>query len=150
MKKVLICSVATLVILLAGGTAMTKERAKNKEANTTTRNVGEKKGLSEQDKQWREQLKAMTPEQRRLALAQRAFDEELAPWQQVRKIAVEENATRAVAAIDKIIAGKKEQFKKRTQAMKEAKSAQTDKPKAEGARPEGQRAERKKKVQTQE
>lgn len=150
MKKALICSIAALVILLAGGTAMTKERAGNKEANTKAKNVGEKKSLSEQDKQWKEQFKAMTPEQKRLALAQRAFDEEMAPWQQVRKIAVEENATRTVAAIDKIIAGKKEQFKKRAQAMKEAKSAQTDKPKAEGARLEGQRAERKKKAQTQE
>lgn len=148
MKKVLICSVAALVILLAGGTAMTKERAKNKEANT--KNVGEKKGISEQDKQWKEQFKAMTPEQKRLALAQRAFDDEVAPWQQVRKIAVEENATKTVAAIDKIIAGKKEQFKKKAQAMKEGKSAQTDKPKAEDTRREGQRAERKKKTQTQE
>jgi predicted Rossmann-fold nucleotide-binding protein len=148
MRKVLICSIAALVILLAGGTGTAKERTNNKEANTKIKNVGEKKNLSEQDKQWKEKFKAMTPEQKRLALAQRAFDEEMAPWQQVRKIAVEENATKTLAAIDKIIAGKKEQFNKKAQAIKEGKPAQANKPKAEGTR--GQRTGRKKQTQTQE
>jgi len=151
MKKILICSVAALVILLAG-TAMTQETNKAKEspkeAAKAAKNVAEKK-VSEQDKQWQEQFKAMTPEQKRLALTQKQLDEELAPWLQVRKIAVEENATKTVAAIDKIITAKKEQFKKRSGAMKE-KPAEAVKPKAEGTRPEGQRAERKKKPQSQE
>ena len=148
MRKILICSVAALVILLAGGTAMTQETNKAKEAGKAAKNVAEKK-VSEQDKQWQEQFKAMTPEQKRLALTQKQLDEDLAPWLQVRKIAVEENATKTVAAIDKIITAKKEQFKKRAGAMKE-KPAEADKPKAEGTRPEGQRAERKKKPQSQE
>lgn len=148
MRKILICSIAALAVLLAGSTAMTKETNKAKEAPKEVKKAAEKK-VSEQDKQWQEQFKAMTPEQKRLALTQKQLDEELAPWLQVRKIAVEENATKTVAAIDKIITAKKEQFKKRAGAMKE-KPAEADKPKAEGARPEGQRAERKKKAQTQE
>lgn len=152
MRKILICSVAALAVLLAGSTAMTQETNKAKEAPKeaakAAKNVAEKK-VSEQDKQWQEQFKAMTPEQKRLALTQKQLDEELAPWLQVRKIAVEENATKTVAAIDKIITAKKEQFKKRAGAMKE-KPAEADKPKAESTRPEGQRAERKKKAQSQE
>lgn len=149
MKKILICSVAALAILLAGSTAMTQEtnKAKNapKEAAKATKNAAEKK-VSEQDKQWQEQFKSMTPEQKRLALTQKQLDEELAPWLQVRKIAAEENATKTVAAIDKIITAKKEQFKKRAGAMKE-KPADAEKPKAETTRPEGQRPERKKRAQ---
>lgn len=152
MRKILICSVAALAVLLAGSTAMTQEKNKaketSKEATRASKNVAEKK-VSEQDKQWKEQLKAMTPEQKRLALAQKQLDEELAPWLAVRKIAVEENATKTVAAIDKTITAKKEQFKKIADAMKE-KPAEVVKPKAEGTRPEGQRAERKKKARTQE
>ena len=146
MKKVLISSVAALVILLAG-TAMTQEtnKAKNapKEAAKATKNAAEKK-VSDKDKQWQEQFKAMTPEQKRLALTQKQLEEELAPWLEVRKIAAEENATKTVAAIDKIITAKKEQFKKRAGAMKE-KPAETEKSKAESTRPEGQKPERKKK-----
>ncbi|MFH1718726.1 MAG: hypothetical protein ABIF19_15330, partial [Planctomycetota bacterium] len=63
------------------------------------------------------------------AMAQRTFDSEMAPWQQVRKIAAEEKATRTLAAIDKVIAEKQSQFNKRLKAMKER--GQT-KPKAEG------------------
>jgi len=153
MKKVLICSVAALVVLLAGGTALTQETDKAKEApKEASKEVkkGAEKKLSEQGKQFKEQFKEMTPEQKRLALTQRVLDEELAPWLQVRKIAVEENATKTVAAIDKIIAAKKEQFKKRSGAMKEDKPAQTDKPKAEGKRPEAQKSESKKKPGTQQ
>lgn len=147
MKKVLFCSVAALVILLAGGTAMTKETNKAKEAPKAAKNAAEKK-VSGQDKQWQEQFKSMTPEQKRLALAQKQLDEEIAPWMSVRKIAVEENATKTVAAIDKIVTAKKEQFKKRADAMKE-KAAGANKPKTENNRPEGQKAERKKKAQNQ-
>lgn len=143
MKKILICSVAALAVLLAGSTAMTKETNKAKGATKEAKNAAEKK-VSEKDKQWQEQFKAMTPEQKRLALSQKQLEEELAPWLEVRKIAAEENATKTVAAIDKIVAAKKEQFKKRAGAMKE-KSAEAEKPKAEGTRPEGQKPERKKK-----
>lgn len=148
MRKILICSVAALAVLLAGGTALTKETNKAKEATKAEKNAAGKK-VSERDKQWKEQLKAMTPEQKRQAMAQKQLDEELAPWLQVRKIAAEEKATKTVTAIDKIITAKKEQFKKRADAMKE-KSAEAGKSKAQNTRPEGQRAERKKKAQTKE
>ena len=144
MKKMLICSVAALAILLAGSTALTKEKGKARKADKETRKVSEKKKLSEQEKQWREKLKAMAPEERRLAMAKKALENELAPWQEVRKVAVEEKATKTVAAIDKIIAAKQEQFKKKLEAMKEGGPAETDKSKGEGKRREGARSERKK------
>ena len=118
MKKVLICSAVTLAILLAGSTALTQERGRAREGNRERRNVAGNK-VSEQEKQWREKLKTMTPEERQLAMAQRTFDGEMAPWQQVRKIAAEEKATKTLAAIDKIIAEKKAQLDKRLKAMKE-------------------------------
>ncbi len=149
MKKVLICSVAALVVLLAGGTALTKEAAKNKEATKQVKNAAEKTKPSVDLKQAKEQLKDMTPEQRRAALAKKALEEDLAPWQAVRKIAVEENATRTVAAIDKIIAGKQEQFKKKLEGTKAEKPAAADKPAPESKRREPQKAERKKNAPAQ-
>jgi len=149
MKKVLICSVAALVVLLAGGTALTKETAKNKEANKQAKNAAESTKPSAELKQAKEQLKDMTPEQRRAALAKKALEEELAPWQAVRKIAVEENATKTVAAIDKIIAAKQEQFKKKLDVTKMEKPAATDKSAPESKRREPQRAERKKNAPVQ-
>ncbi len=144
MKKVLICSVAALVVLLAGGTALTKETAKNKEAVKQAKNAAESTKPAADLKQAKEQLKEMTPEQRRAALAKKAMEEELAPWQAVRKIAAEENATKTVAAIDKIIAAKQEQFKKKFEVIKTEKPAATEKTSPESKRREPQRAERKK------
>ena len=143
MKKMLICSVAAMVLLLTSGTAVTKERAKNKEANKQTKNAAEDKKLSAEQEKAKEQLKDMTPEQRRGALAKKALEEELAPWQAVRKIAVEENATKTVAAIDKIIADKQEQFKKKLGAATKGEKP-ADKVAPESKRREPQRAERKK------
>jgi len=133
MRKMLICSAAALAILLAGSTALTQEKGRAKEGNKVTKKVADNKAAgnkgSEEDKQWREKLKTMTPEQRQVAMAQKSFDSEMAPWQQVRKIAADEKATKTLAAIDKIIAEKQSQFSKRLKAMKER--GQT-KPKAEG------------------
>jgi len=118
MKKMLICSAVTLAVLLAGNTALTQERGRAREGNRDRKNIAGNK-VSEEEKQWREKLKTMTPEERQLAMAQRTFDSEMAPWQQVRKIAAEEKATKTLAAIDKIIAEKKAQFDKRLKTMKE-------------------------------
>lgn len=118
MKKALICSAAVLAILLAGSTALTQERGRVREGNKDRRNAAANK-LSEEEKQWREKLKTMTPEERQLAVAQRDFAKEMGPWHQVRKIAAEEKATKTLAAIDKIIAEKKAQFDKRLNAMKQ-------------------------------
>jgi len=118
MKRVLICSAVTLAILLAGSTALTQEKSRAREGNRDRKNVAGNK-VSEEEKQWREKLKTMTPEERQLAMAQKTFDDEMAPWQQVRKIAAEEKAPKTLAAIDKIIAEKKAQFDKRHKAMKE-------------------------------
>lgn len=143
MKKLLICSVAALAILLAGGTALTKEKGRTKTADKETRRVSEKKKLSEEEKQWKEKLESMTPEERRVAIAKKALETELGPWQQVRKIALEEKAAKTVAAIDKIIADRQQQFKKKLAAMKD-RPAKADRPKGERTRKEGARRERKK------
>lgn len=149
MKKVLICSVAILSILLANDTALTKEQAKARNIKRQTRVASEKKKLSEEEKRFRETLKTMTPEQRQLALAKRTFEKSLISWQEVRKIAVEEKAAKTVAAIDKIIADKQAQFKKKLETMKKEGVAKGDKTKGEGKRREGQKPERKKKQSTE-
>jgi len=143
MKKVLICSAAVLAILLAGGTALTQEKSKAKKANRQT------KVVSEEEKQFREKLKAMTPEERQLAMAKRTFEKSLVEWQQVRKIAAEEKAAKTVAAIDKIIADKQAQFKKKLEAMKKEGPAKGDRPRSEGKKRDGQKPERKKKQATE-
>ena len=144
MKKVLICSVAALVILLAGNTALTRER--NRSEGRNRENARKTNKISEQDRQWREKLKSMTPEQRRIAMAQKNFDTELAPWQQVRKIAAGENAVKTIAAIDKIIADKQSLLKKRLEALNRKKPANEDKTRERGNRQEGRRTRRNKDV----
>lgn len=148
MKKVLICSVAALVILLAGGTALTKEKGKARQANQGAKRVAGKE-VSEEQKQWKAKLEAMTPEQRRLALAQKALEDDLAPWKQVRQIAADEKATKTVAAIDKIIAEKQEQFKKKMSAAEKRDEPKAEKPKGEGKRPAGEKQPRKRKAEDQ-
>lgn len=147
MKKVLICSVAALVLLLAGGTAFTGEKGRAREANRGTKRVAGK-GVSEEQKQWKAKLEAMTPEQRRTALAQRALENDLAPWKQVRQIAAGERAVKTLAAIDKIIAGKQEQFKKKMAAAQKRGQVGAAKRKGESKRPTGQKPPRKKKAET--
>jgi len=90
----------------------------------------------------------MTPEERQLAVAQRTFATEMGPWQQVRKIAAEEKATKTLAAIDKIIAEKKAQFDKRLKVMKErgqaGPKAEAEKRADEGKARDGAKPARKK------
>lgn len=148
MKKVLICGVVALVFLLAGDTALTKEKGKAREANRGAKRVAGK-AVSEEQKQWKAKLEAMTPEQRRLALAQKALEDDLAPWKQVRQIAAEEEAVKTLAAIDKIIAEKQEQFKKKMAAGEKRGQPKTDKPKGEGKRPAREKQPRKSKGESQ-
>ena len=129
MKKALICSVAALAILLACGTAVPKEpgakkaRGEGAKAKVEAKRA-QKKEASEAEKQWQQKLAAMTPEQRRIAIANKALEKELSPWKQVRVLAVEEKATKTVAAIDKIIAARMEQHKKKLEAMGKSKERQ--------------------------
>lgn len=144
MKKTLIFGAVALVVLLAAGTALTKEKDRAREADRGARRVAEK-GLSEEQKQWKAKLEAMTPEQRRLALAQRALENDLAPWKQVRQIATEEKAERTVAAIDKIIAEKRDQFKKKMSAAEKRDRSGAGKPKGGSKRSTAEKQPRKKK-----
>ncbi|MBL7188226.1 MAG: hypothetical protein ISS70_18030 [Phycisphaerae bacterium] len=144
MKKALICSVAALAILLAASTALTREKGKAKGADRSTKRAGEKK-ISEEEKQWKAKLEGMTPEQRRVALAQKALDDDLAPWKQVGQIAAEEKAVKTLAAIDKIIAAKQDQFKKKMAGAQEKGQSKADKPKGES--PARQKQPRKKEAE---
>ena len=148
MKKTLICGAVALVLLLAAGTALTKEKGRAKEANRGTKRVAGK-GLSEEQKQWKAKLEAMTPKQRRLALAQRALENDLAPWKQVRQIAAEEKAAKTLEAIDKIIAQKQEQFKKKMAAAERRNQPKAEKPMGEGNRSAGEKQPRRKKGENQ-
>jgi len=136
MKRVMVLSAMALVILLSSAAIQADDTQR---VGATARKA---KGMSEKEKQWRENLKAMTPEQRQLAMAQKAMEKELAPWQAVRKIAAEEKAEKTVAAIDKVIAAKEAQFKKKLEAMAKRKAASADKPKKK--RPEGEKPKKKK------
>ncbi len=143
MKKVLICGVAALVILLAGGTALTKEKGKAGDGRGAKRVAD--KGISEEQKQWKAKLEAMTPEQRRLAVAKKALEDDLAPWKQVRQIAADEKAVKTMAAIDKIIAEKQEQFNKKMAAAEKRDQPKAEKTKAQNKGPTEQKPARKKK-----
>jgi len=148
MKKELVCGAIALVFLLAGGTALTKEKSRAREANRGTKRVAGK-GLSEEQKQWKAKLQAMTPEERRLALAQKALQDDLEPWKKVRQIATEEKAVRTVAAIDKIIAEKQEQFKKKMEAAEKQERAKSDESRGENKRPVREKQPRKRKGEDQ-
>ena len=133
MKRVMVLSAMALVMLLSDAAIQANDAAKDAvkgkgKAKQQVRAKSRKaKGLTEEEKQWREKLKAMTPEQRRVAMAQKALEKELAPWQEVRKIAAEEKAEKTVAAIDKVIAAKQAQFKKKLEAIKKKLEAMAKK-----------------------
>ena len=112
MRHLMICAVASLAILCAGDVGLAKHRGERKEQKRAT----------QEDKEWRQKLKTMTPEQRRIAVAQKALETDLTMLRQMRKTAVEEKATRTMAAIDKAIAAKEEQAKKLTAALEKRKA----------------------------
>ena len=128
MKRALLGGVAALVILSFCGMAFTADKEKPARR-------AQKQQMSAEEKAWREKLQAMTPQERRVAMATKVLDTELAPWKQVRAIAVGEKATKTVEAIDKIIAGKEAQFKKKLEAIEKQKNrpeAATRKGRGEG------------------
>ena len=100
--------------------------------------------------EWKAKLEAMTPEQRRVALAQKALEDDLAPWKQVRQIAADEKAVKTLAAIDKIVAEKQEQFKKKMSAVEKSDQPNAKKPKGQGKRQADQKQPRKKKAEIEE
>lgn len=112
MRNSVICTVACLAILCAGSVGLAKQRGQRREQKQTT----------QEDKEWRQKLKAMTPEQRRVAVAQKALETDLAALRQMRKTAVEENAGRTVAQIEKAIAAKEEQSKKLAASLEKRKA----------------------------
>ena len=151
MKKALICGVAAFVLLLAGNKALTGEKGRIKQDREVNRSAKREAGrkISEEEQQWRAKLEAMTPEQRRLAMAQRTLEIDLAPWKQVRQIAAEEKAVKTLAAIDKIIAEKQEQFKKRMAAAEKRDQPGAERPKREGRQPADREKPRKKSTESE-
>jgi len=124
MRKVLVLSIVALTFLCAS-VGLSKDKKAKAEG-------GQQKKLTAEGKQWREQLKAMNPEQQVIAKAKKAFEDDVAPWKEVRKIAESEKATKTMAAIDKILAAKEEQFKKKLASL-EKKTGYQGKSKDKGA-----------------
>lgn len=120
--RMLVCSVAALGILLACSVGLAENKVRTK---------GQRKKISQEQKEFQEKLKAMSPQERRITLAKKAFEVAMAPWREVRKIALAEKATKTVAAIDKIIAAKEGQFKKKLAGAAKRKEAGAKKPKTQ-------------------
>lgn len=116
---------ATLILAMSVQSAEAKGEAKAKERD-------QKAKLAQEKKEQQEKLKAMSPEERRIFIVKTAFSAEIAPWLEVRKIALEEKASKTVAAIDKIIAAKEEALQKKISPAKKAKEAEPKKAKDEG------------------
>ena len=99
MRRASICSVAALVVLWAGSMAMAKATAGQKDTTQKTATT-------------KDATKPMTPQERRLDAAKKAHETEMAPWKEVLKVAEAEKASKTVAAINKIIKTKDDEFKK--------------------------------------
>lgn len=141
MKKRLVLTVAALAVLLSCGIALTaeKEKAKGKERQQK---------ITAEEKAWKEKLAAMTPEERRVAVAKKALATELAPWREVRKVAESEKATKTLAAIDKIIAAKELELKKKLEAPEKEKAGAAKKD-GEGTKTGGRKGRGKAKAETE-
>ena len=143
MKKVLVCSVAAMAILWACSVGLAKEKGQAKGKSQVRQ---QKKQMTEEQKQWQQKLQAMTPEQRRLAMAKKAFANSVASWRAVLKIANEEKAAKTAAAITKIIAEKEQFFKKKLAGLEKRKAAPKDKTKTEAKTGAGRKGAGKKKT----
>ena len=144
MKRVLICSIVGLFLLSLAGVGSSQEKPRRERAREGAK-------LTEAEKKWRQELQAMTPQQRQVAMAKKNLENELASWQEVRKIALSENATKTVAAIDKIVVAKQEAFKKKLAAQEKRQAGPQDREKGrdKGKAAEGQNKPRGRKKQPQ-
>jgi hypothetical protein len=97
MKRTWICTGVALALLWAGSVALAKDATNQKTAAAPKPPPAAK-----------EARKALTPAER----VKKAYELEIAPWNEVKKVAEEEKATKTVAAIDKILKVKEEAYKK--------------------------------------
>jgi len=111
MKKTLALSIAILAVLWSAGVGSGREQK-----NPEKRQARQAK-VSEEQKAWQEELKTMTPEQQKVAKAKRAFELAVAPWREVRLIALQEKAVKTLAAIDLNIAAKEKVLNRRLAAL---------------------------------
>lgn len=142
-KRFIVYCIAAMIVLLGDDMVTAKEKGKVKGEATSVKKVAKKEQLVEQKKPSKElqkkpskepqkqpskkqqtkpskqPQKKITSETEKLAQAKKAMQSQLAPWKQIRKIALKEKATKTVAAIDKIIAEKEQQYKKKLAAMKQ-------------------------------
>lgn len=104
MRHLMICCVAGLTIVWAGNVGSAKNRTERREQRRMTR----------EDKQGHQNLKVMTPQQRKavVAIAKKAIEKDLTLLRQMRETAVAEKATRTVAKNDRAIATKERQSRK--------------------------------------
>ena len=150
MKKKMTFSLAIITILWFGSLCMGQEktpaRRQGNQNKASAKRQGNQKKASAEQKAWQEKLKTMTPEQQQVAKAKRAFELSVAPWREVRLIAAEEKATATLAAIDKIIAAKEEQFSRRFSGTAAGKAKPQGEAKNRAAKKAGRQARPKKKA----
>ncbi len=142
MKKTMIFSLAMVTILWAGSMCTAQEKAPakrrgNQNKASAQRQANRGKASAEQ-KAWQEKLKKMTPEQQQVARAKKAFEASVSSWRAVRQIAAKEKAKQTLAAIDKIIAAKQQQFNRRLASMEKGEA----RPRGEARKQAGKKAGR--------
>ncbi|MFC1652444.1 hypothetical protein ACFL3F_01875 [Planctomycetota bacterium] len=123
MKKTVVLGMMVVAVLWVGTVSLGKEKARDK-------SQGNQKQASLDKIAWQEELKAMTPEQQRIAKAQKAFETAMVPWLEIRLVAKEENAVKTLAAIDKMIATKEKQLQRRLASLEAGKAGGQAEPKA--------------------
>lgn len=139
MKRVLICSVAAALMLMAVKVGFSEEKAKAADANVLKKAApGPAKGPGGVDRM--EAMKKAS--EKRMSAEKEKHDAEIKKWEDIKKLAIEEKATKTAAAIDKVIAEENEEFKTKMERQEKMMEMMREKPKgppaadAEKAKPE--------------
>jgi len=151
MKKTMTFSLAIVTILWVGSMCMGQQKAparqRGNQNKASEKRQGRQNKASADQKAWQEKLKKMTPEQQQVARAKKAFEVSVASWRAVRQIAAKEKATKTLAAIDKIIAGKQMQLNKGLASMEKGKARPPREAKDRASKKAGRQARPKKKAE---
>ncbi|MBI9016504.1 MAG: hypothetical protein JEZ07_04500 [Phycisphaerae bacterium] len=113
MKKTLLILSVLAAMLMVCEMGLAKEKGEKKEKGAKQQVKEKANKVTDAEKQFREKLKDMSPEERKVAMIKKSYETETAQWQEVRKVAVEEKAIKTIAAVDKILAAKKAEMEKK-------------------------------------
>lgn len=129
MKRLVICSVAAAMLLVAGKVGFCQEKEKGAEVKKSE--TGPAKGAGGVDRM--EMMKKA--QERRIAAEKEKHDAFIKKLDDVKKLAIEEKATKTAAAIDKLIAEENDAFKAKVERQERGMEMIREKPKGppEGA-----------------